>query len=113
MYQRENGGFSVLIQKMSMAAMAQFNCDENEREYLSGEKGNKSGNEGWFMELLLLVLKISIHRFLKKKINKKTDAMKNNRNKGRVWLMHEKELIGEAKVDSRNCCYFENIVDWT
>lgn len=39
--------------------------------------------------------------------------MKNNSNKGRVWLMHEKELIGEAKVDSRNCCYFENIVDWT
>lgn len=64
------------------------------------------------MELLLLVLKISIHRFLKKKINKKTNAMKNNNNKGRVWLMHEKELIEETKVDSRNC-YFENIVDWT
>lgn len=79
-------------------------------ENISVVKGIKSGNEGWFMELLL-VLKISIHRFLKKK--KKTDAMKNNSNKGRVWLMHEKELIGEAKVDSRNCCYFENMVDWT
>lgn len=81
-------------------------------ENISVVKGNKSGKEGWFMELLLLVLKISIHRFLKKKINKKTNAMKNNNNKGRVWLMHEKELIEETKVDSRNC-YFENIVDWT
>lgn len=35
-------------------------------ENISVVKGIKSGNEGWFMELLL-VLKISIHRFLKKK----------------------------------------------
>ena len=51
---------------MSMAAMAHSTAMKT-NENISVVKGIKLGNEGWFMELLLLVLKISIHRFLKKK----------------------------------------------
>ena len=89
---------------MSIAAMAK--TDEN----ISAVKGSKSGKEGWFMKLLLLVLKTSIHRFLKKKIKKNGRNKKQQEQRASVADAWKGIVCGKQRwIHEIQGCYFENI----